>query len=82
MFFQSSKSLFVGILLIPFAGYQLFWGLAYTEAAKRETPVVGTITSVTCGRGCTYDYAFIVNGVKSTSTIAEYAIHPAIGARM
>jgi hypothetical protein len=65
MFFQSSKSLFVGIILIPVASYQLFWGLVYADAAKREASTVGTITSVTCGRGCTYNYVFVARGIKS-----------------
>lgn len=64
MFFQSSKSLFVGIVLMPIASYQLFWGWAYADAAKREVSTVGILTSVTSGRGYTYDYAFAVNGVR------------------
>ena len=64
MFFQSSRSLFIGIVLIPVASYQLFWGLAYADAANREASIVGTLTGVTCGRGCTYDYAFTVNGFR------------------
>lgn len=64
MFFRSWKSLLLSKILIIIGCAFLFFGFTYRDAAKREASTVGQITSVHCGRGCTYSYVFIVDGIK------------------
>ena len=64
MFFRSAKSQILAIILILVGCFQLFWGLSYMDAARRELSAVGKISHVDCGRGCTYMYDFTINGVK------------------
>jgi len=42
----------------------LFFGWTYWDVAKREATMIGTISRVDCGRGCTFVYIFKVNGIK------------------
>ena len=64
MFVRSAKSVVLAVILIAVGGFQLIWGLTYSDAAERETSTVGSLSNVQCGRGCTYTYVFTVNDVK------------------
>lgn len=64
MFFRSEKSPLLAAVLILVGLFQLTSGLTYAGAAKREASTVGLLSSVQCGRTCTYAYVFTVNDVK------------------
>jgi hypothetical protein len=64
MFFRSWKSLVLAKIVIVVGCVLLFWGWTDADAAKREATAAGTISNVSCGRGCTYEYIFRVNGVR------------------
>jgi hypothetical protein len=64
MWFRSSKSLVLAVILIGIGFVQLMMGLSYMQVSKREASTVGTVTRVDCGRSCTYAYTFEVNEVR------------------
>lgn len=65
MFFRSWKSLLLSKISIVVGCVLLFFGFTYRDAARREVSTVGRLTRVQCGgRGCSYAYEFVVNGVN------------------
>ena len=78
MFFRSSRSFFVGAILVVFGGVQLFLAWRYAEAAKSEATTVGTIIYITGGRSTTYNYSFEIHGVKliQDSGVCRTALTP------
>ena len=79
MFFLSSKSIGLAVLVLVIGGVQLLIGWTYLDVSKRELSTVGTLVSVHHGRGSSYEYVFRVNDVsiRDDSGTCKTALTPA-----
>ena len=78
MFFLSSKSIGLAILLIVIGGIQLLMGWTYMGVSKHEASTVGRLVGVRHGRGTAYEYVFRVNDllIRDDSGTCKTALTP------
>jgi hypothetical protein len=64
MFFRSSKSIVLAIILLGIGGFQLMTGRHYMDVSKREASTAGRLVQIRHGKGTAYDFLFQVNGAS------------------